>query len=155
MRFPIWLVFTKLGKFLSASASTWLFLAHNRFCLHSSYKCGRILRAKAVLDLNNPCQSRGWIVPSGNPHGRTKHLFSTNMCWIWSIKKTWIRARFKTISCSWALVMHAFNPSTGEAGTGIFVSLRPTWSTKPGLLHREALSQNTLKEEGEKNEQNH
>jgi hypothetical protein len=41
-------------------------------------------------------------------------------------------------------VAHAFNPSTGEAETGRFLSSRPAWSTErvPGQpgLHRETLS---------------
>jgi hypothetical protein len=44
-----------------------------------------------------------------------------------------------------AVVVHAFNPSTWEAKTGRFLSLRPAWSTEwgPGQpgLHRETLSQ--------------
>jgi hypothetical protein len=31
---------------------------------------------------------------------------------------------------SWAVVAHAFNPSTWEAEAGGFLSLRPAWSTK-------------------------
>jgi hypothetical protein len=49
------------------------------------------------------------------------------------------------------VVMHAFNPSTGEAEAGGFLSSRAAWSTKwvPGQpgLHRETLSQ-------KKNQQN-
>jgi hypothetical protein len=45
---------------------------------------------------------------------------------------------------AWAVVAHAFNPSTREAEAGGFLSSRPTWSTKwvsgqPGL-YRETLS---------------
>jgi major histocompatibility complex class I len=36
---------------------------------------------------------------------------------------------FKNIS-SWAVVMHAFNPSTWEAEAGGFLSSRPAWSTE-------------------------
>ena len=44
---------------------------------------------------------------------------------------------------SWAVVAHAFNPSTWEAEAGGFLSSRPAWSTKwvsgqPGL-YRETL----------------
>jgi hypothetical protein len=46
-----------------------------------------------------------------------------------------------------SVVAHAFNPSTGEAEAGGFLSSRPAWSTKwvPGQpgLHRETLSQKT------------
>jgi hypothetical protein len=46
---------------------------------------------------------------------------------------------------SWAVVAHAFNPSTWEAEAGRFLSSRPPWSTEwvPGQpgLHRETLSQ--------------
>jgi hypothetical protein len=55
-----------------------------------------------------------------------------------------------------AVVAHAFNPSTQEAGAGGFLSSRPAWSTKwgPGQpgLHRETLSQKTKqkKRKGEK-----
>jgi hypothetical protein len=42
------------------------------------------------------------------------------------------------------VVAHAFNPNTWEAEAGVFLSLRPAWSTKwvPGQpgLHRETLS---------------
>jgi hypothetical protein len=31
---------------------------------------------------------------------------------------------------SWAVVVHAFNPSTWKAEAGGFLSLRPAWSTK-------------------------
>jgi hypothetical protein len=31
---------------------------------------------------------------------------------------------------SWAVVVHAFNPSTWEAEAGRFLSSRPAWSTK-------------------------
>jgi hypothetical protein len=31
---------------------------------------------------------------------------------------------------SWAVVAHAFNPSTWEAEAGRFLSLRPAWSTE-------------------------
>jgi hypothetical protein len=31
---------------------------------------------------------------------------------------------------SWAVVMHAFNPSTREAEAGRFLSSRPAWSTE-------------------------
>jgi hypothetical protein len=45
---------------------------------------------------------------------------------------------------SWAVVAHAFNPSTWEAEAGGFLSSRPAWSTElvPGQpgLHRETLS---------------
>jgi hypothetical protein len=30
----------------------------------------------------------------------------------------------------WAMVAHAFNPSTGEAEAGGFLSSRPAWSTE-------------------------
>jgi hypothetical protein len=50
----------------------------------------------------------------------------------------------------WAVVVHAFNPSTWEAEAGRFLSSRPAWSTKgvPGQpgLHRETLSRKTEKE---------
>ena len=46
---------------------------------------------------------------------------------------------------SWAVVAHAFNPSTWEAEVGRFLSSRPAWSTErvPGQpgLYRETLSQ--------------
>jgi hypothetical protein len=44
------------------------------------------------------------------------------------------------------LAVHTFNPNTGEAEAGGFLSLRPAWSTKqvPGQpgLYRETLSRN-------------
>jgi len=52
------------------------------------------------------------------------------------------------------VVVHAFNPSTGEAEAGGFLSSRPAWSTKwvPGQpgLHRETLSQKTKKKKKKK-----
>jgi hypothetical protein len=48
------------------------------------------------------------------------------------------------MSACWAVVAHAFNPSTREAEAGGFLSSRLTWSTKgiPGQpgLQRETLS---------------
>jgi hypothetical protein len=35
----------------------------------------------------------------------------------------------KSFAC-WAVVAHAFNPSTWEAEAGGFLSSRPAWSTK-------------------------
>jgi hypothetical protein len=50
------------------------------------------------------------------------------------------------------VVAHAFNPSTWEAETGKFLSLRPAWSTKlvPGQprLHKE--TQKKERKEGRK-----
>jgi hypothetical protein len=37
---------------------------------------------------------------------------------------------FRNWNFSWAVVAHAFNPSTWEAEEGGFLSLRPAWSTK-------------------------
>ena len=34
------------------------------------------------------------------------------------------------VNCRPGLVVHAFNPSTWEAETGEFLSLRPAWSTE-------------------------
>jgi hypothetical protein len=49
----------------------------------------------------------------------------------------------------WAVVAHAFNPSTWEAEAGGFLSSRPAWSTEwvPGQpgLYRETLSRKTKK----------
>jgi hypothetical protein len=38
--------------------------------------------------------------------------------------------RIKKKKKSWAVVVHAFNPSTGEAEAGRFLSSRPAWSTE-------------------------
>jgi hypothetical protein len=50
-----------------------------------------------------------------------------------------------TLAYCWAVVAHAFNPSTWEAEAGKFLSSRPAWSIEwvPGHsgLHKEALSQ--------------
>ena len=57
------------------------------------------------------------------------------------------------------MVVHACNPSTGEAEAGGFLSSRPAWSTEwvPGQpgLDRETLSQKTeeREKEREKNKQ--
>jgi hypothetical protein len=61
------------------------------------------------------------------------------------MKKQNTRLLFSRMSWScWAVVVHAFNPSTWEAEAGRFLSLRPAWSTKwvPGQpgLYRETLS---------------
>ena len=34
------------------------------------------------------------------------------------------------LQCGWAVVVHVFNPSTWVAEAGIFLSLRPAWSTE-------------------------
>jgi hypothetical protein len=52
---------------------------------------------------------------------------------------------FRKVQASWAMLAHAFNPSTWEAEADGFLSSRPAWSTKrvpeqPGL-YRETLSQ--------------
>ena len=44
-----------------------------------------------------------------------------------SVKETWKKKK-KEQNKSWAVVAHAFNPSTWEAGG--FLSSRPAWSTK-------------------------
>jgi hypothetical protein len=36
----------------------------------------------------------------------------------------------KTMNLGWAVVVHAFNPSTWEAEAGRFLSSRPAWSTE-------------------------
>jgi hypothetical protein len=41
-----------------------------------------------------------------------------------------IQEHIKMIIHSWAVVTHAFNPSTWEAEAGGFLSLRPAWSTE-------------------------
>jgi hypothetical protein len=60
-----------------------------------------------------------------------------------------VRTQNQTLSLCWAVVAHAFNPSTWEAETGRFLSSRPARSTEwvpghPGL-HRETLSQKKKK----------
>jgi hypothetical protein len=50
----------------------------------------------------------------------------------------------KSVTISWAVVVHVFNPSTWEAEAGEFLNSRPSWSTKwvlgqPGI-YRETLS---------------
>ena len=47
--------------------------------------------------------------------------------WIYSVSSrlAWVIFDFKN-----NLVAHAFNPSTWEAETGGFLSLRPAWSTE-------------------------
>jgi hypothetical protein len=60
----------------------------------------------------------------------------------------------KSLHC-WAVVVHAFNPSTWEAEAGRFLSSRPAWSTEwvPGWpgLHRETLSRKTKQTNKNKN----
>ena len=54
----------------------------------------------------------------------------------------------------WAMVVHAFNPSTWEAEAGRYLSLGPAWSWEwvPGQpgLHRETLSQTSQKNKQKK-----
>jgi hypothetical protein len=57
---------------------------------------------------------------------------------------------FKNFIYGQAVMVYAFNPSTWEAEAGIFLSLRPAWSTEwvprqPGLF-RETRSQKTNKQ---------
>jgi hypothetical protein len=63
------------------------------------------------------------------------HTENNNKSKIWKLK---------FVCMSWAVVAHAFNPSTWEAEAGGFLSSRPAWSTEwvPGQsgLHRETLS---------------
>ena len=58
---------------------------------------------------------------------------------------------------SQAVVAHIFNPSTGEAVAGRFLSSRPAWTTEwvPGYpgLHRETLSWKTNKQKKKKKEE--
>jgi hypothetical protein len=55
-----------------------------------------------------------------------------------------IKCLLKNSNTGWAVVAHAFNPSTWEAEAGRFLSSRSAWSIKwvPGQpgLHRETLS---------------
>jgi hypothetical protein len=52
----------------------------------------------------------------------------------------------------WAVVVHAFNPSTWEAEVGRFLSLRPAWSIKvpaqPGLYRVSKKQNKTKKKNG-------
>ena len=54
---------------------------------------------------------------------------------------------------SWAVVAPAFNPSTWEAETGAFLSLRPAWSTKRVLSQRNPVSQKTKQNKKTQNKQ--
>ena len=42
------------------------------------------------------------------------------------------------------MVAHVFNPSTGEAEAGGFLSSRPAWSTKGDLGHRTATQRSSV-----------
>jgi hypothetical protein len=57
------------------------------------------------------------------------------------------------------MLAHTFNPSTWEAETGGFLSLRPAWSTKwvPGQprLYRETLSWKTKQNKTKQNKKIH
>jgi major histocompatibility complex class I len=57
----------------------------------------------------------------------------------------YIKLLYKSNFISWAVMVHAFNPSTWEAEAGGFLSSRPAWSTKSvsgqSGLYRETLSQ--------------
>ena len=63
----------------------------------------------------------------------------------------------KNVLGSWAVVAHAFNPSTWEAEAVGFLCSRPAWSTEwvPGQpgLHRETLSQKTNKQTNKQQQQ--
>jgi hypothetical protein len=60
----------------------------------------------------------------------------------WALNK--MRDGVSKSKVSRAVVVHAFNPSTWKAETGVFLSSKPAWSTEwvPGQpgLHRETLS---------------
>jgi hypothetical protein len=62
----------------------------------------------------------------------------------WEFRRLLTNDWLKKSIFRWAVVAHAFNPSTWEAEAGRFLSLRPAWSTKwvPGQpgLYRETLS---------------
>jgi hypothetical protein len=69
-----------------------------------------------------------------------------------SPRPAWVTSQFSifnNVMRNWAVVAHAFNPSTWEAEAGGFLSSRPVWSTEsvPGQpgLHRETLSQKKKK----------
>jgi hypothetical protein len=49
-------------------------------------------------------------------------VISTGMTVMRKVKEEYIK--------SWAVVVHAFNPSIWEAEAGGFLSLRPAWSTE-------------------------
>jgi hypothetical protein len=58
---------------------------------------------------------------------------------------------FKKKIYSWAVVAHAFNPSTWEAKAGRFLSSRPAWSTEhlggaEGTIQRNPVSKNKTKQ---------
>jgi hypothetical protein len=61
------------------------------------------------------------------------------------------RVAFKKSPTGWAVVAHAFNPSTWEAEAGEFLSSGPAWSTKwvPGQPGKPCLKK-TKKEKKEK-----
>jgi hypothetical protein len=63
------------------------------------------------------------------------------------------KTKWKTQNC-WAMVAHAFNPSTWEAEAGRFLSSRPAWSMVwvPGQpeLYREILPGKTKKRKKKK-----
>jgi hypothetical protein len=86
--------------------------------------------------------SQGWGCVTAH-HLRSYHIDSLSLDFNLSIPTA-----FKKLP-SWAVVVHAFNPSTWEAETGGFLSSRPVWSIErvPGQpgLHGETLSQKTKK----------
>jgi hypothetical protein len=66
-----------------------------------------------------------------------------------------INKSFKNTFISWAVVVHAFNPSTWNTEAGRFLSLRPAWSTEwvPGQpeIYRKILSQKNKQKQKPKN----
>jgi hypothetical protein len=49
---------------------------------------------------------------------------------MWGISSSCIQTYLKSKKIKPGVVAHAFNPSTGEAEAGGFLSSRPAWSTK-------------------------
>jgi hypothetical protein len=97
------------------------------------------------------------------------HTMSARITWatVWKKKVSQTKQKYERQlflikkNKGWAMVAHAFNPSTWEAEAGWFLSSRPAWSTKwvpghPGL-YRETLSQKTNKQNKNKqtNKQKH
>jgi hypothetical protein len=65
--------------------------------------------------------------PFPREEGLLSFFSSIYFCFVLSAK---IFVHWFRIYISWAVVAHAFNPSTWEAEAGGFLSSRPAWSTE-------------------------
>ena len=104
-------------------------LARCPFCLISVYVCVfvHVRRCRKRLEVSDSkCQEFRHAPSCLAKHMEVKIMRLTRICGLSLV----VLVAFKTASLSWAMVAHAFNPSTREAEAGEFLSSGPAWSTK-------------------------